>query len=69
MVVLLVSYTGLTEITADVLIIAFISPTAPPAYILARELGGDTETMASIITLQTILAFILMPLMAKNLLP
>jgi len=29
---------------------------------LARQLGGDAETMASIITLQILLAFIAMPL-------
>jgi len=30
-------------------------PTALIGYILARELGGDTSLMASIITLQTLL--------------
>ena len=49
---------------AGVLVIAFMTPTAPSAYILARQLGGDTETMASIITLQTLLAFAVMPLIA-----
>jgi len=59
----LVSYTGLTGVAAAVLIIAFITPTAPSAYILARQLGGDIETMASIITVQTLLAFLLMPVL------
>ncbi|MCG8096449.1 MAG: AEC family transporter, partial [Candidatus Thiodiazotropha endolucinida] len=54
--------TGLTGAAAGVLVIAFMTPTAPSAYILARQLGGDTETMASIITLQTLLAFAAMPL-------
>jgi predicted permease len=58
----LIFYTGLTGVAAGVLIIAFMTPTAPSAFILARQLGGDTETMASIITFQTFLAFILMPL-------
>lgn len=62
---LLVSYTGLTGISAGVLIIAFMTPTASSAYILARQLGGDTETMASIITFQTLLAFLVMPLIAQ----
>ena len=31
------------------------------AAILARQLGGDTQTMASIITFQTLLAFVAMP--------
>jgi len=62
---LLISNTSLTGIAAGVLIIIFMVPTAPSAYILARQLGGDTETMASIITFQTLLAFLIMPLMAQ----
>ncbi len=65
---LLISYIGLTGIAAGVLIVAFMTPTAPSAYILARQLGGDTETMASIITFQTLLAFLVMPLIALILL-
>ena len=61
--VTLIAYIGLTGIAAAVLIIAFMTPTAPSAYILARQLGGDTDTMASIITLQTLAAFIIMPLL------
>jgi len=57
----LISYTGLTGAEAGALTIAFMTPTSPAGYILAKQLGGDTETMASIITLQTLLAFILMP--------
>ena len=65
---LLISTTGLTGISAGVLVVAFMTPTAPSAYILARQLGGDTETMASIITFQTLLAFLVMPLIALILL-
>jgi hypothetical protein len=65
---LLISHTGLTGISAGVLVIAFMAPTAPSAYILARQLGGDTEAMASIITFQTLLAFLVMPLIALILL-
>jgi predicted permease len=61
---LLISTTGLTGVAAGVLVIAFMAPTAPSAYILARQLGGDTETMASIITFQTLLAFLAMPTIA-----
>lgn len=61
---LLISITGLTGIVAGVIVIFFMTPTAPSAYILARQLGGDTETMASIITFQTLLAFLAMPLIA-----
>jgi predicted permease len=54
----------LNGIAAGVLLIAFIAPTASSAYILARQLGGDLESMASIITLQTLFAFGVMPLWA-----
>jgi len=36
-------------------------PTATSAFILAKQLGGDHEVMAAIITLQTLLAAITMP--------
>lgn len=49
-------------IVAGALLITFTVPTASSAYILARQLGGDTETMSSIISFQTLLAFIMMPL-------
>lgn len=65
---LLISATGLAGIPAGALIICLMVPTAPSAYILARQLGGDTATMASIITFQTILAFLVMPLVALLLL-
>jgi len=55
---------GLSGVAAGVLLIVFIAPTASSAYILARQLGGDLETMASIITLQTIVAFGVMPIWA-----
>lgn len=61
----LISLTGLTGAAAAVLAIAFMTPTAPSGYILARQLGGDTESMASIITFQTLLAFIVMPLLGN----
>lgn len=61
---LLITATGLSGVVAAVILIAFISPTAPSAYILARQLGGDTDKMASIITVQTLLAFLVMPLLA-----
>ncbi len=65
---LLIAITGLVGVAAAVLLIGFITPTAPSAYILARQLGGDTGTMASIITFQTLLAFLFMPLVAQLLL-
>jgi len=42
-----------------------MTPTAPSAYILARQLdGGDTETMSSIKTFQSLLAFLVIPAIA-----
>ncbi len=67
-VALMIYITGLGGIAAGVLVIALMTPTAPSAFILARQLGGDTETMSSIITFQTILAFLVMPIIALLLL-
>lgn len=60
---LLISISGLSGVSAAVLIISFMVPTASSAYILAKQLGGDTEAMAAIITAQTLFGFILMPLL------
>ena len=62
--VLLIAGVGLSGVAAAAVLVAFMVPTAPSAYILARQLGGDTETMASIITFQTLLAFLVMPVIA-----
>lgn len=43
-------------------------PTAPNAYIMAKQLGGDSRLMASLITLQTLLAIVTVPL-SKSYLP
>ncbi|MFT6916258.1 MAG: malonate transporter [Motiliproteus sp.] len=48
---------------AVAVLLIFVSlPTAPSAYILARQMGGDAPLMAAIITLQTLLAAVTMPL-------
>ena len=64
---LMISLTGVTGVAAGALLIAMMTPTAPSAVILARQLGGDTETMASIITIQTGMAFLLMPILSTQL--
>jgi len=61
-VITLLYVLNISGVVAGALIIAFTVPTASSAYILARQLGGDTETMSSIITFQTLLAFVFMPL-------
>lgn len=63
--VLLISSVGLSGVAAAVVLVTLMVPTAPSAYILARQLGGDAETMASIITFQTLIAFLVMPLIAS----
>ncbi len=67
--VLLISSVGLSGVAAAVVLVSLMVPTAPSAYILARQLGGDAETMASIITFQTLLAFLVMPLIASMVFP
>ncbi|WP_421868626.1 AEC family transporter [Motiliproteus sp.] len=50
------------QATAVLLVFAAV-PTSPAAYILARQLGGDAPLMAAIITVQTLLAMLTMPLL------
>jgi hypothetical protein len=49
---------------ANLVIVAACSavPSSPSAYVLARQMGGDAPLLAQIITLQTILAAITMPI-------
>lgn len=54
---------GLSGVSLAVPVICASVPTAAAAYILARQNGGDAPLMASIITAQTILAAITMPVM------
>jgi predicted permease len=37
-------------------------PTASSAYVLARQMSGDTVLMAEILTVETVLAMITMPI-------
>ena len=60
---------GLEGLTAIVVVIFMAVPTAPSAYVLARQLGGNYQAMASIITAQTLLAFITLPVTLAFLLP
>ena len=45
-----------------VLVIFACVPTAVSSYTLAKQLGGETELMTTIITLQTALSFLTIPL-------
>ncbi|WGI25329.1 AEC family transporter [Halomonas alkaliantarctica] len=51
----------LDTVSRDVALLFAALPTATSAYILARQLGGDAELMAAIITGQTLLAMLTLP--------
>jgi predicted permease len=51
----------LDPVSRDVALLFAALPTATSAYILARQLGGDAELMAAIITGQTLLAMLTLP--------
>ncbi|MGQ4877764.1 AEC family transporter [Billgrantia sp. LNSP4103-1] len=53
---------GLDAVSRDVALLFAALPTATSAYILARQLGGDAELMAALITGQTLLAMGTLPL-------
>lgn len=54
--------TGLTGMAAGVAVLLLSVPTAPSAYILSRQMGGDHDSMAVIITAQTCVSFFTLPL-------
>ncbi|PSF05410.1 AEC family transporter [Marinobacter fuscus] len=54
---------GLEGLLVQVVVLLAALPTATSAYILARQLGGDAPLMAGIISGQTLLAMISIPLM------
>lgn len=53
---------GLTGTALSVAVLLFSVPTAPSAYILSRQMGGDHDSMAAIITVQTCVSFFTLPL-------
>ena len=53
---------GITGSNLVVVTICSAVPTASSAYVLARQMGGDAPLLAQIITLQTILAAVTMPI-------
>lgn len=56
---------GLDPASSQVLLVFFSVPTATASYILARQLGGDAPLMANIITAQTLISMVTMPVMLK----
>jgi predicted permease len=53
---------GVHGAPAAVVILFQAVPTATSSYILARQLGGDADLMAGIITVQTIAAAVTLPI-------
>ncbi len=56
---------ALPALESAVLVLFFGLPSAPTAYVLTRQLGGDAQLMAGIITLQTLLAALTLPLLLQ----
>jgi predicted permease len=54
---------GLNSQAQAVLVLFAAMPTATSAYILSRQLGGDAPLMAAVITAQTLVAMLTLPLM------
>lgn len=53
---------GLSELELTIAMLFGAAPTATNAYTLARQMGGDAPLMAAIATIQTALAFMVLPL-------
>lgn len=60
--VMVIGWLGLQGVYAAGLLLCFAVPAPPSAYVLALKKGGDADTMAAIITVQTFLAALTMPL-------
>jgi hypothetical protein len=52
---------GLSGVNLVIVAACSAVPTSPSAYVMARQMGGDAPLLAQIITLQTILAAVTMP--------
>jgi malonate transporter and related proteins len=59
----LAGWAGVSGNDLIVTIIAASVPTASAGYVLARQMGGNAPLMAEILTLQTLLALLTMPLL------
>lgn len=55
---------GVEGLSASIAVIYATLPGSPSAYVLARQMGGDGELMAGLITLTTLAAMVLMPAIA-----
>lgn len=60
--ILLLKIFGVEGITAGIALLFATMPSAGNAYILSRQMGGDSDAMASIITWSTLLSILTIPL-------
>jgi predicted permease len=60
---------GVDPMVRNIILVLTTLPTATASYVLARQLDGDHELMATIISLQTLLAVIFIPLIFLIVLP
>lgn len=67
--IFLAGWFGLDAMTTSIVVLCLAVPTAPSAYVLARQLGGNAQAMATIITAQTLIAFITLPITLSFVLP
>lgn len=54
---------GIDGMPRTVAVIAGAVPTAASAYVLARQMGGDAELMANLITVQVVVSVLTLPVM------
>jgi malonate transporter and related proteins len=62
MAVALAWWFGVSGNSLVIVLVCSAVPTSPSSYVLARQMGGDAPLLAQIITLQTILAAVTMPI-------
>lgn len=56
---------GISTLALSVILIFAAMPTAPSAFVLARQLGGDVKLMSSVITLQTLVSIFTLALIIQ----
>ena len=53
---------GVGGLSREVAVVCGAAPTAGTAYLMARQMGGDADMAAAIVTFQTLLAVFTLPL-------
>jgi predicted permease len=51
---------SLNEMMIAILVLFASTPTAPSAFVLARQLGGDLKLMSAVISVQTLISILTM---------